>query len=216
MCRDAGQLHLKACCRNPAAERSLRGGTTSCLPRAIQKMRHPSRWCTQLHLWVTGRPIKGSAYENKWVSRASACLSADSHSWARVLFLCLKKETLQLPVFVHLFVLWRRARRLRTPSITSHHLRGVCYCTNSRPFAVSIVTKPSQWEDRVAPAQCRFTGLTRHSQMWVGRVNPRNQKAVNLWPLQYYVTKHAKDECRMVEAKLCLFRRWHLLTEHCV
>lgn len=41
----------------------------------------------------------------------------------------------------------------------------------------------------------------------VGRVNPRNQKAVNLWPIQCYVTKHAKDECRMVEAKLCLFHR---------
>lgn len=96
------------------------------------------------------------------------------------------------------------------------HLRGVCHCTNSRPFAVSIVTKPRLWGDRVVPAQCRFTGFTRHSWMWVGRVNPRNQKAVNLWPIQCYVTKHAKDECRMVEAKLCLFHRWHLLTEHCV
>lgn len=168
------QPHLKACCRNPAAERRLWGGTTSSLPGAIQKMRLPSRWCTRLHLWVTGRPIMGSAYENKWVSRASACLSADSHSWRVCCFWTVsrsawkKKPCSVLFLCLRLFCDGGRGgceRRRSHDTIRQGHLASAwCLPLHELKAVRTFDCDKATSVRRVAPAQCRFTGFTRHSE----------------------------------------------------
>lgn len=173
---------LKARYRNPVAERGLWGCATSSLLGAIQKMRHPSRWCTQLHLWVTGRPIMGSAHEDKWVSRASSCLRADSHLWTHVSFVdCCQRERLvkgSLLFSVPSFILPGDTEAANgvdcmTPSgWDTMPLSGVCHCMSSRPRTVSIATKSRLWGDRAEPARWQFTRFTR--RMWGGRVNLRN------------------------------------------
>lgn len=114
-------------------------------------------------------------YEDKWVS--SACLSGHAHTLMHVLFPDFKIETLKkwktyaASCFRNPFTLpGDRERCWLFDTNWRRRVCAVCHCASSRPLAASIVIKPRLCGDRVEPAQCQFTRFTRHSWVWVGRV----------------------------------------------